>query len=156
MTAKLTEAALKIKAKTGLPQSYVITKSTAPKSAIVRETLSNNAGKVYTIADLQKVLDCKWVHGFVYYASRVSLSPSAAEDFPIVAVKKGRKVIGYRYEPLVAMGEKVSTRASGKWRPVKPDAIIGKWEAKLRQRAAQAAAAAEQAEVAVAPEQVAA
>ncbi len=125
-------------AKTELPQSYRITKNTAKFAALIRETLSNNKGKVYTADDLKRVCGKKWVHAFIYYASREALDPNAAEAFPIVSIKKGRKVVGYVYKPLA---ENVKRNARGHM--VKPTAVIGKWEQKLVVRAERAAAEAE-------------
>lgn len=124
-----------------LPQSYAITKSTPGMVALLRETFSNNKGKVYSVSDLQRLTGKKWVNGFIYYASRMHLNPNAPCDFPIVAVKKDLKVVGYIYQPLAG-----TVKRNAKGHPVKPTAIIGKWEAKLTQRAAEAAAAVAAAE----------
>ena len=124
-------------AQTVLPQSYAITKSTPVMIPIIREALSNAKGKVFSVDDIKKLLGKKWVHGFVFYASRERLDPNSAEAFPIVSVKKGRKVVGYRYG-----GAQDNIKRNAKGHPVKPTNIIGKWESKLPQRALNAAHAA--------------
>ncbi len=122
---------------TNLPQSYAITKSTPGMVAVIREALSNAKGKVFSVDDIKKLTGKKWVHGFVFYSSRKWLSPDAPEDFPIVSIKKGRKVVGYRHAPLAD-----DVKRNGKGHMVKPTNVIGKWEQRLTQRALNAAKAA--------------
>ena len=123
---------------TKLPQSYAITKSTAPMVSLLRELFSNNKGKLFDIAALQKATGKKWVNGFIYYTTRESLDPNAPESFPLVAVKKDRKVVGYIFK-----GTTAERFRNAKGHLVKPTNVIGKWESKLVVRAEQAAKEAE-------------
>lgn len=144
-TSKLAEPLAAID---GLPQSYVITKSTEEKRMLLREHFENNPGKLFTMDELARITGKKWNSAFVYYASRASLDANAPCDFPIVAVKgsgdKRRQVVGYRYQPLaneeVANGVKYR---NSKGHPVKPAALVGKWEARETQKAINASKAAE-------------
>lgn len=133
-----------------LPQSYAITKSTPVMRELLREAFSNNKGKLFTVDDVKKITGKKWVNGFLYYTTRKTLDPNAECDFPLVAVKKDRKVVGYRFQGLVN-SEDVKYRNT-KGHIVTPTALIGKWEAKPTQRAITLAAAAAEASAVAAAE----
>jgi hypothetical protein len=124
---------------TALPQSYAITKSTPTMVALLRETFSNNKGKLFDIPALQRLTGKKWVNGFIYYTTRETLNPNAPESFPLVSIKKGRKVVGYIYK---GRADEMSKFRNAKGHVVKPDNVIGKWESKLVVRAEQAEAEA--------------
>jgi len=130
-----------------LPQSYAITKSTPIMRDLLREAFTNNKGKLFTVDDVKKLCNKKWVNGFLYYTTRANLDANAECDFPLVQVKKDRKVVGYRYQPLVN-SEEVKYRNT-KGHIVTPTNIIGKWEAKPTQRAINAQQAAAEAAAAV-------
>jgi hypothetical protein len=131
--------------KTNLPQSYAITKSTPGMVALLRDLFSNNKGKLFDIPALQRATGKKWVNGFIYYASRESLSPNAPESFSIVAVKKGRKVVGYIHKDVADTKDKFR---NAKGHLVTPTNVIGKWESKLAVRAERAEAEAAEAKAA--------
>lgn len=127
-----------------LPESYAITKSTPGMRDRLRELFTNNKGKLFTVTDLQRITGKKWINGFLFYTTRARLAADAPCDFPLTAIKKGRAVVGYRYQPAVNETDKENgvKYRNTKGHVVKPSNVIGKWEAKPTQRAINAAAAA--------------
>lgn len=131
-----------------MPKTYAVTKNTQTMVDAIREALSS--GKVYSQDDIKRVLGRKWVSGALFYATRLHNSPEAPEFFPIVALKRGRRIIGYVHKPLAA-----SVKRNALGHPVKVDNVIGKWEQRpvvASEKAAALAAAAQAAAEAAAAE----